>query len=542
MRLDELEKLPRIRRIGLDQILLAWHAAVDEENFRTLAASVNAKGGRLVALWGSDNLSLCQVAGIERGQPSARFSVHAAFYLQVHAEFIVKPGLLWVSLDVPDDLASFQTFPSLSGLFPAAARMERAIHDLLGVGAVGGLAEDRPWLRHGAWPADQFPLRKDFPAPKSFASTPDDYPFVRVQGEGVHEIPVGPVHAGIIEPGHFRFQVVGEKILRLEERLGYKHKGIEKRFENMDFMTGARLAGRISGDSTVAHTFAYALAIEHLTESKVPPRAVWLRALCLERERIANHLGDLGALGNDAGLAFGLAQFSRLKEGVLRINHKLSGHRYLMDVITPGGLARDFDDDGVELIEKEAHSLLGEIDRLQEIYEEHAGLQDRLANTGQVTPELASRLGLIGVAGRASGQPWDLRVQCPVPPYSWLKAHICTHQDGDVDARVAVRFGELRESLRLQKEILAQLPEGTIHTPLNAGPPWAAGIGWVEGWRGEVFTWVRADDNNRIDRCHPQDPSWVLWPALEYAVLGNIVPDFPLINKSFNLSYSGHDL
>ena len=136
----------------------------------------------------------------------------------------------------------------------------------------------------------------------------------------------------------------------------------------------------------------------------------------------------------------------------------------------------------------------------------------------------------------------DLRVQCPLPPYDRLKARICIHQNGDVDARVAVRFGELRESLRLQNEILAQLPEGTIHTPLKAGPPWAAGIGWVEGWRGEVFTWVRADDNNCIDRCHPQDPSWVLWPALEYAVLGNIVPDFPLINKSFNLSYSGHDL
>ncbi|MGH8508891.1 MAG: Ni,Fe-hydrogenase III large subunit, partial [Gammaproteobacteria bacterium] len=380
------------------------------------------------------------------------------------------------------------------------------------------------------------------PAPKTFTGTPDDYPFVRVQGEGVHEIPVGPVHAGVIEPGHFRFQVVGEKILRLEERLGYKHKGIEKRFEGMDFMTGARLAARISGDSTVAHTFAYALAIEHLTESEVPSRAVWLRALCLERERIANHLGDLGALGNDAGLAFGLAQFSRLKEGVLRTNHKLAGHRYLMDVVTPGGLARDFDDDAVDLIEEESRLLIGAIDRLQEIYEEHAGLQDRLANTGQVRPELASRLGLIGVAGRASGQHRDLRVQCPLPPYDKLRVKMCTHQDGDVDARIAVRFGELRESLRLQKEILAQLPEGTVQAPLNAAAPYACGIGWVEGWRGEVFTWVRADDANRIDRCHPQDPSWVLWPALEYAVSGDIVPDFPLANKSFNLSYSGHDL
>ncbi len=357
-----------------------------------------------------------------------------------------------------------------------------------------------------------------------------------ILGEGVHSIPVGPVHAGVIEPGHFRFQVVGEKILRLEERLGYTHKGIEKRFEGMDFTTGARLAGRVSGDSTVAHAWAYAMAVENLTASEIPARAQWLRALCLERERVANHLGDLGALGNDAGLAFGLAQFSRLKEGVLRTNHQLFGHRYLMDMVIPGGLARDLDSSGAELIRQEINTLL------PEIYEEHAGLQDRLVTTGQVTPELAARLGLMGVAGRASGQRCDLRVQLPTQPYHELEVKMATHQDGDVDALVTVRFEELREALRLQREILTRLPVGEINVPLHPARPSACGLGWSEGWRGEVFTWVRADDNNRIDRCHPQDPSWVLWPALEYAVLSDIVPDFPLINKSFNLSYSGHDL
>ncbi len=540
MWIEELKKLPALRQIGFEKTRPLWHATVGGEEYLKLAESIKAKGGRLVALWGSDNLSLSQDPGA-RGRLPARFSVHAAFYVQVHADFIVRPALLWVTVDVPDTSASSATFPSLSATFPAAVRMERAIHDLLGLRAEG-LADRRPWLRHGAWPADQFPLRKDFPAPKTFSDTSDDYPFVQVEGEGVHEIPVGPVHAGIIEPGHFRFQVVGEKILRLEERLGYKHKGIEKRFEGMDFMEGTRLAGRISGDSTVAHAFAYALAIEHLTGTEIPLRAQWLRALCLERERIANHLGDLGALGNDAGLAFGLAQFSRLKEGVLRTNHALFGHRYLMDILIPRGMAQDLDSRGIDLIRNEVQALLPEIDRLQEIYEEHAGLQDRLANTGQVTPELASRLGLIGPAGRASGQRCDLRVQCPLPPYDEIKVEMCTHQDGDVDARVAVRFGELQESLRFETEILSQLPEGAVHTDLKVAAPYACGIGWVEGWRGEVFTWVRADEANRIDRCHPQDPSWVLWPALEYAVLKDIVPDFPLVNKSFNLSYSGHDL
>ena len=460
MWIEELKRLPSLRQIGLEKTCPIWHASVDAQEYLRLAGSLKAKGGQLVALWGSDNLSLNQDPGGER--LPARFSLHAAFYVQVHAEFIVRPGLLWVTLDVPEGPSASVTFPSLSALFPAAVRMERALYDLLGVRAQG-LADQRPWLRHGAWPADQFPLRKDFPAPKTFKATPNDYPFVQVTGEGVHEIPVGPVHAGIIEPGHFRFQVVEEKVLRLEERLGYKHKGIEKRFEGMDLMEDARLAGRVSGDSTVAHAWAYAMAVESLTETEVPPRALGLRALLLERERIANHLGDLGALGNDAGLAFGLAQFGRLKEGVLRSNHALFGHRYLMDVVSPGGVAKDLDSAGRDRIRHEVQSLLPEIDRLQEIYEEHAGLQDRLANTGQVTPELASRLGLIGPAGRASGQLCDLRVQCPLPPYNEIEVNLCTHPDGDVDARVAVRFGELRESLRLETEILAQLPEDLIH-------------------------------------------------------------------------------
>ncbi len=526
-----------MRALGVGETCRVWHAVVGGEVYRRLAERIRTRGGgRLVALWGSDDLALRQAAG-----GGARYSVHAAFYLQVHAEFIVHPGLLWLSVEIPEGSGSIPVFPTLSEVFPAAVRLERAIHDLLGLRA-DGLADRRPWLRHGAWPMDQFPLRKDFVAPEGSAATPDDYPFVRVEGEGVHEIPVGPVHAGIIEPGHFRFQVVGEKILRLEQRLGYKHKGIEKRFEGMDLAAGARLAGRVSGDSTVAHAWAYAQAVERLTGTEVPVRGLWLRALCLERERIANHLGDLGALGNDAGLAFGLAQFSRLKEGVLRTNRDLFGHRYLMDVVCVGGVAADLPQEGVEILRREAAALSAALDRLQEIYEEHAGLQDRLANTGQVKAELAARLGLIGVAGRASGQRWDLRVQCPTPPYDALDVKLCIHEDGDVDARVAVRFAELRESLRLQAGILTGLPEGAIQVPQRPAPPFACGIGWVEGWRGDVFTWVRADAAQRIDRCHPRDPSWVLWPALEYAVLGDIVPDFPLVNKSFNLSYSGHDL
>src|SRR4051794_17941809 len=230
-------------------------------------------------------------------------------------------------------------YPDLAAVFPVASRMQRAAFDL--TGAQGDAEDVRPWLRHAAWPADLFPLRRDAAEPDSWPIETDRYPFVRVEGEGVHEIPVGPVHAGIIEPGHFRFQVVGEKVLRLEERLGYAHKGIEKRFESFKLNEGYRLAGRISGDSTVAYAWAFAQAAESAADFTLPPRAAWLRALLLERERIANHLLDLGYLGNDGGFAFGLSQFSRLREDVLRLNETLFAHRLLMDLIVPGGVARD---------------------------------------------------------------------------------------------------------------------------------------------------------------------------------------------------------
>jgi len=365
---------------------------------------------------------------------------------------------------------------------------------------------------------------------------------VRVEGEGVHEIPVGPVHAGIIEPGHFHFQVVGEKVLRLEERLGYTHKGIEKRFESMSFADGHRLAGRVSGDSTVAYAWAYAQAVEALCHVTPPARALALRALCLERERIANHLGDLGYLGNDGGFAFGLAQFSRLKEDVLRDNLRAFGHSLLMDVVAPGGVTHDLAPDIAHELRGHGTALATEIARLREIYDEHAGLQDRFRACGIVTPELAGRLGVAGLAARASGRAQELRRDFPSPPYDTLEVAVPTSAEGDVAARVAVRFDELAVSLRLCESLLAALPEGPVTTACDAPQPYALGLGYVEGWRGPVLVALECDPDGTIRRCHPHDVSWHNWPALEHAVIGNIVPDFPLINKSFNLTYSGHDL
>ncbi len=507
----------RIELIQLPGAMPIWHGRVDAQQLGTACRQVRDKGGRLVSLWCADNS--------DRGEGYA-----------VHAALTVKSGLLVITLPL-----SGETFPDIAEIFPAASRMQRAICDLYGVNAVSA-ADSRKWLRHAAWPEGVFPLRKSFDGNSVFANGDDGYSFVQVGGEGVHEIPVGPVHAGTIEPGHFRFSIIGEGVLRLEERLGYKHKGIEKRFESMTLAEGAKLAGRVSGDSTVAYAWAYAMAVESVTGVVPPRRALWLRALLLERERIGQHLWDLGFLGNDAGLAFGFAQFSCLREDVLRANAALFGHRYLMDAIVPGGVARDIDEDGSIVIRAEIDTLAMAVARLKDIYDEHAGLQDRFIGCGRVKPDLADRLGLSGLAARASGMACDLRAQFPPVPYDGLELRMATHRNGDVAARATVRFEEIAESLRLIGLIVAGLPGGDIAAPVPDAPPNGFGIGWVEGWRGEVLIALETGAANRIRRLHPHDPSWQNWPLLERAVLGNIVPDFPLINKSFNLSYSGHDL
>jgi Ni,Fe-hydrogenase III large subunit len=274
----------------------------------------------------------------------------------------------------------------------------------------------------------------------------------------------------------------------------------------------------------------------------VSPRAAALRALLLERERIANHLGDLGALGNDAGFAFGLAQFSRLKEDVLRTNLAAFGHRLLMDAVVPGGVASDIADVNVERIRDECAMLEGQLRIVRDIYDEHAGVQDRFRTCGRVTPELAQKLGLTGLAGRASGQARDLRCDFPVAPYDTLEVRKVTSIAGDVAARVANRFGEVTESLRLVRALLDALPAGPVSVKVPQVAAHKLGLGYVEGWRGPVLVALTSGPDNTIRRCHPHDPSWQNWPVLEHAIIDNIVPDFPLINKSFNLSYSGHDL
>ncbi len=497
----------------------AFRASVSAAQLRDVCEKTRAQGARLVALWGSDETT--------RG---------AGYALQL--ALALPSGLLWLTLPLARE---HPRYPGVADIYPCANRMQRAAYDMFGIHAQDS-SDRRKWVRHRAWPGGVFPLRKDFAIGASFPPSEDRYTFVKVEGEGVHEIPVGPVHAGTIEPGHFRFSIVGEKILRLEQRLCYKHKGIEKLFETMTLADGARLAARVSGDSTVAYSWAYAMAVEGASATEPPVRALGLRAIMLELERIANHLGDLGYLGNDVALAFGFFQFWRLKEDLLRLQGELFGHRYLMDQVVPGGVARDLTREQAGRLIARLEQIRAEVMELRAIYDDHAGAQDRFILTGQVLPELAEKMGLVGFAGRASGIKHDLRLDYPMAPYQQLGVRMVTHTRGDVAARVSVRFDEMFESMRLVQALAEQLAPGPIRVPVAPCAPGKCGVGWVEGWRGEVLIALDVADGDRIHRAHAHDPSWQNWPVLERAVLGNIVPDFPLINKSFNLSYSGQDL
>ncbi len=433
--------------------------------------------------------------------------------------------------------------PSQANAWPAADRLERHLQDLLGVAFLDH-PDVRRWSRHQAWRDAEFPLRPDFPLsghPRGRTPGDTEYPFRPIAGAAVYQIPVGPVHAGIIEPGHFRFHAVGETVLSLEERLGYVHKGIEKLAVGRSPEGLIRLAARVSGDSTVAHAWAACRAMEVAAGTVVPPRGAWLRGLLAERERVANHLGDIGAICNDVGFRFAQVQCSRLRELWLRRNGALFGHRLLMDTLAPGGVARDPGTADIDSLHADHQALRAEIAPLFDIIDDHPSLADRLLDTGRLTPEDAAALGVTGHVGKASGQDFDLRRDCPYAPYDALPPEVPCYQEGDVAARVRVRMDEVLASLDLMDRLLEGLPPGPVSAPFQP-PAGASGIGQVEGWRGDILCYVRFDDAGRVARFFPRDPSWFHWPALERLIDGNIVPDFPVCNKSVNASYSGHDL
>lgn len=451
-------------------------------------------------------------------------AVHMAMLDEVTAEKVV------ITLECPDG-----RFPSVAARHLPALRLERTIRDLYGLEPVG-LGDDRPWLDQGFWGITH-PLGERREAP----TVRKPYSFLPVEGENLHQIPVGPVHAGIIEPGHFRFTANGETIVRLEERLGYVHKGIDSLMAGASIERAARLAGRTSGDSTVAYAIAFAQAAEAALQMQVPARAVYLRALMAELERVANHLGDIGAICNDASFSIMHAQCNILRERTLRTADACFGHRLMMDCVVPGGIAWDLPSSGAEQVRALLQEIRSSFPQLVELYENTASLQDRTATTGILKPELARRFGAGGYVGRASGRAFDARRRPGYAPYDALTFDIPVLDAGDVDARVWIRIREVEQSLSLVDQILQRLPVGALRAEIPKTATPCEGLALVEGFRGDVLVWVQLE-GDRVARCHLRDPSWFQWPLLEAAIEGNIVADFPLCNKSFNCSYSGHDL
>jgi len=443
------------------------------------------------------------------------------------------------------------SLPDISRHYVSAVRMERSLQDMFGI-RVEGLADTRQWLKHEHWPADAHPMRTSFavdtrmPPVEAALSVGDlsenGYAFIKAEGDGVYEYPVGPVHAGIIEPGHFRFHAVGEKILNMEERLGYVHKGIEKQFEGLTAAEGVRLAGRISGDSTVAHAWAFAQACEYAAYLNVPDRAVDLRGILCERERMANHIGDIGSVCNDGGFAFMNVQMQRLREEMARTHKELFGHRLLMDMIVPGGVSCDLNADEQQRLAQQTRDMAREVAELRTIYADHPSIQERVIGSGSVSVEDAISVGLLGYAGRASGVYADERIEEAYPPYDRLDVQTPKGEMGDVATRVWVRFEEVAESARLILALLDDLSDGALQADFAAPEAGVSGFDAIEGWRGEIAAWVRFGQNGMIDRYAVRDPSEINWLGLELAVRDVPVPDFPLNNKSFNCSYAGNDL
>jgi len=431
------------------------------------------------------------------------------------------------------------TIDSMATFYYPASRFEREIYDLFGIGAIDH-PDTRPLVSHAFWPKDYFPLRKDSVPPEKFEDNGTPFEFMSVGGEGVYEIPVGPVHAGIIEPGHFRFSVVGETVIDLKIRLYFTHKGTEKLFEGRAPADGVELAERISGDTTIGHALAYCQAVESLAGCEVPARAKYLRVILLEMERLYNHIADFGAICNDTGFAAAHSHCFRIRERLLRLNKRLTGNRLLRDGIVLGGVRNDFPSNLDLTIELD--SIIADFNEIVEISLNNTMLLDRLDGAGYLTTKTAADHGVLGYVARASGIDIDVRRDHPFAAYPFLKFKVAASQSGDVHARAQIRVDEANESVSIIKQALSQLPTGELVAPLGRLPAWQPAFGMVEGWRGAILHWVMADDDGKLYRVKIKDPSFVNWPALSFAVLKNIVPDFPLVNKSFNQSYSGNDL
>lgn len=457
------------------------------------------------------------------------------FQINCIFEYAGKANWITVTMDIAGGEPSFD---SLAKSMHSASLFEREIYEMFGIKPIGNPDMRRLNLHDEVWPQGVYPLRKDFKTVSGKAA--GDYQFARVEGEGIFEVPVGPVHAGIIGPGHFRFSVAGEPIINLETRFGFTHRGIEKLFEGKFGEEAIKIAERVSGDSSFAHSLAFIRALEKIYGITVSLGTEYIRAIFLELERMYNHANDIGGMAVDVGFSFPAAYASIIKEAILQLNEKLTGSRYLKGINRIGYILADMDKGKISIIFKSFEKIRKDFNEVSKILYSSISFMDRVDATGILKRKTAEDLGIVGLVARASGIPSDLRKFFP-GVYSEAKFKMAVEQSGDCLARLKVRICEFKESCRLIEFFAGRIAStGETHRGLEYKAGF--GLGYVEGWRGPVLYWVKTDAAGLIERCKIVDPSFHNWQGLSYTVLGSIIPDFPLCNKSFDLSYSGNDL
>ncbi len=485
------------------------HGVIDGAVVPALAETLRAAFGAELAL----------MVGDDRRAERGVFEVHYLFE---------QPRGNWFLHATAAVPATDPAIVSLATFYYPASRFEREIQDLFGIRAAGH-PDPRPLVRHGFWPEDYYPLRKDA-GPREFHDDGQPFPFQEVGGEGVYEIPVGPVHAGVIEPGHFRFSVVGETIIDMKSRFYFTHKGTEKLFEGRAPADGVELAERISGDTTVGHALAYCQALEALAGVEAPPRARYLRTVLLELERLYNHVADFGMIANDTGFAVAHSHCFRIRERLLRLNKAVTGNRLLRNGVVPGGVRADLPA-GVDLA-AEVEAAIRDFDEIVAISLDNTLLLDRLEQTGTLTTRTARDHGARGFVARASGIDTDARRDHPFAAYGELPVKVVVFESGDVKARTLVRVEEARESARLIRRAVERLPGGPLTVPLGPLAADQAAFGLTEGWRGTIIHWVMVDSGGKLRRVKVLDPSFLNWRSLSYA----LVAGDPSTTVSFRLT------
>lgn len=498
------------------------YISVDKDNFAALCHLLHKRLNSSVKMFFAEDLRT----------KSKKYTLYCVFLNEQKRSWVI------IQQDISSDNPHFS---SLAKDIHSASLFEREIREMFGIEPQGNPDLRRLRLHDEVWPQGFYPLRKDFTHPPENSSPNLQYKFNRVEGEGIFEVPVGPVHAGIIGPGHFRFSVAGEPIINLEIRLGWTHRGVEKILEGKTAFEAVKIFECISGDTTFGYSLAFCQSAEKIFCANVPVRSQLLRMLFLEFERMYNHANDIGGIALDVGFSFPAQFTSLIKEAILQLNEKLCGSRYLKGINVVGGVREDIDKTKQELIRQELPKIKNDFLVLEEMLFSSVSFMDRVDSTGILRAKTTRDLGITGLAARSSGIGLDMRKILP-GIYDSLSFKVIKEQAGDAAARLKVRCNEVKESINIIKQCLDRLNTSSAQIEQKVQCKEGFAIGCVEAWRGPVRVWARIDAQGKIERCKIVDPSFHNWEGLSFAVLGNIIPDFPLCNKSFDLSYSGNDL